>query len=79
MMELARQCRVLVSQSLRIPFAGPPEVGVDTVIDDWAVIARRIADDLALGDNAAGSAPPIFEGQWRSRVPINELGGLPSR
>lgn len=77
MMELARQCRMLVSQSLSIPFAGPPEVGVDTVTHDWPRIARRIADELALGEKPNQTKPVIFHGRWRPRVPVNDLGYPP--
>jgi len=74
MMELARQCRMLVSQSLSIPFAGPPDVGVDTVTHDWPGMARRIADELALGATPNQTKPVVFHAQWRSRVPVNDLG-----
>lgn len=74
MMELARKCRMLVSQSLSIPFAGPPNVGVDTVTHDWPDMAHRIADELALGANPAQVAPVIFHGRWRPQVPVNDLG-----
>jgi hypothetical protein len=73
MTELVRRRRVLVNPTFRLPFAVEPEVRVDTVARDWAGIARRIADGIALVADRAHEKPVVFHAQWRSRIPANRF------